>query len=132
VCLGGRAAEEVILDSMTSGASNDLEQANTIARTMVERLGMCGDDHLLIIKDGEVSPERKNRVENEVEKILKLCMAKARDIVKDNRKLHKAFLKALMKKNVLKKEELNEIAKKLGYTIEKLEITTTVEEEKDV
>ncbi len=38
--LGGRAAEEIVFDDITSGASNDIEQVTQMARTMVTRLGM--------------------------------------------------------------------------------------------
>ena len=40
VCMGGRAAEEVVFDSVTTGASNDIQQATNLARAMVTQYGM--------------------------------------------------------------------------------------------
>jgi cell division protease FtsH len=48
--LGGRAAEEVIFNTITSGASNDIEQATKLARAMVTRLGMSEEFDMMAIE----------------------------------------------------------------------------------
>ena len=121
VCLGGRAAEEIIANTISSGASNDLEKASQMARVMVERLGMVGDDNLLVpVGKEDFSADRKVFVEREANKILSSAMAQTKTLIRDNQKLHKAFYDALMDKTVLNKEDLNKIATGLDYKIEKL------------
>ena len=48
--MGGRAAEEVIFDRITSGASNDIEQATKIARAMVTRYGMSEEFDMMALE----------------------------------------------------------------------------------
>lgn len=119
VCLGGRAAEEVLLKTCSSGASNDLEQASHIARVMVEKLGMSGDENLMVAGK-TVSAERQASVEKQVNRILQDEMTRAKRIVQDEKKFHAAILKELLKQNVLHKPDLKKIAKELGKDIEKL------------
>ena len=82
--LGGRAAEELIFDDITSGASNDIEQVTRMARAMVTRLGMCtemglmtyGQKEELIFLGREISEQRDyseavaEQIDREVRKIV--------------------------------------------------------------
>lgn len=94
--MGGRAAEEIALGSITSGAANDIEQATKIARAMVTRFGMSeafdmmaletvnnpylgGDASLL------VSAETSARIDEEVLRLIKLAHGRATQILEENK-----------------------------------------------
>nr|WP_282936277.1 ATP-dependent zinc metalloprotease FtsH [Paenibacillus sp. RC67] len=118
--MGGRAAEEVIFQRITSGASNDIEQATKIARSMVTRFGMSeafdmmaletvnnpylgGDTSLL------VSADTASKIDDEVLTIIKDCHQNALRILEDNKeKLHE-ITKYLMEKETISGEEFMEI-----------------------
>ena len=78
---GGRCAEELIFDSITSGASNDIEQATRIARAMITRLG--GDTSLAC------SSETAAKIDEEVVTLIQKAHDEAKQLLKDNMgKLH--------------------------------------------
>lgn len=121
--MGGRAAEEIIFNSITSGASNDIEQATKIARAMVTRFGMSekfdmmaletvnnpylgGDTSLL------VSSETAAEIDKEILKIIKSCHQKALDILEENKeKLHE-ITKYLYERETITGEEFMDILNK--------------------
>lgn len=93
---GGRAAEQVVFDSVTTGASNDIEQATKIARSMVTQYGMSDELGLIGLEsienrylDGRAvlncGEETSARIDNEVMRILKECYEKALEMIKANR-----------------------------------------------
>jgi cell division protease FtsH len=110
--LGGRSAEEVALGSITSGASNDIEQATKIARAMVTRFGMSEEFDMMALETvtnqylgGDtsliVSGETASRIDAEVLKIIKLCHQRAINILEENKdKLHE-LTKVLLAKGFL-------------------------------
>ena len=97
---GGRAAEELVFGSYTSGASNDIEQATKIARSMVTRLGMSKNFDMMALEtvsnqylggDSSLicSPETASKIDEEVLDIIKKAHEKAINILKENTdKLH--------------------------------------------
>jgi cell division protease FtsH len=97
---GGRAAEELVFGTSTSGASNDIEQATKIARAMVTRLGMSKNFDMMALEtitnqylggDSSLacSPETASKIDEEVLVIIKNAHEKAINILKDNmEKLH--------------------------------------------
>ena len=103
---GGRAAEELIFGTFTSGASNDIEQATRLARAMVTRLGMSKEFDMMALETvsnqylgGDAalacSADTAARIDSEVLSIIKEAHAKATEILKkDEDKLHRlaAFL----------------------------------------
>ncbi len=103
---GGRAAEELIFGTFTSGASNDIEQATRLARAMVTRLGMSKEFDMMALETvsnqylgGDAalacSADTAARIDSEVLAIIKEAHAKATEILKkDEDKLHRlaAFL----------------------------------------
>lgn len=103
---GGRAAEELIFGSVTSGASNDIEQATKLARSMVTRLGMSDQFDMMALETvsnqylgGDASlacaEGTAERIDAEVLEIIKKAHAKATEILKQEEpKLHElaAFL----------------------------------------
>jgi cell division protease FtsH len=97
---GGRAAEELVFGTYTSGASNDIEQATKIARAMVTRLGMSKNFDMMALEtvsnqylggDSSLacSPETASKIDGEVLAIIKNAHEKAINILKENiEKLH--------------------------------------------
>ena len=99
--LAGRAAEELVFDTVTTGASNDIERATQMARAMVTRYGMSDAfDMMALEKDNNMylngrttmtcSDETGSRADAEVLAIIKGCHKKAQDILRENTEaLHK-------------------------------------------
>lgn len=92
---GGRAAEEIVFGSITSGASNDIEQATKIARAMVTRFGMSDTFDMMALETqtsqylgGDTaltcSSETSSRVDAEVLAIIKNAHQRAKDILTEN------------------------------------------------
>ena len=93
--LGGRAAEEIMFDDITSGASNDLERVTKLARRMVTRLGMSnklgpmvyGQKEELVFLGREISEQRDyseqvaQNIDNEVQEIVNFAYDKAKEIL---------------------------------------------------
>ncbi|WP_043934302.1 ATP-dependent zinc metalloprotease FtsH [Bacillus sp. EB01] len=114
--MGGRAAEELIFNSITSGASNDIEQATKIARAMVTRYGMSDEFGMMALETvnnpylgGDttllVSPETASKIDTEVLKIIKSCYQRAKQILEENQdKLHE-LTKYLLEKETISGEE---------------------------
>jgi len=108
--LGGRAAEEVIFNEMTSGASNDIEKATQLSRAMVVDFGMSplGPVNLGPQYDvdemgkaqwyepSQVSPAMQERVDKEISKIIDEAYKQAIEIVKKNKKKMDEVVKQLL------------------------------------
>lgn len=119
---GGRAAEEVVFDSITSGASNDIEKATAIARAMVTRYGMSEHFDMVALEqvtnpylsgDGSMvcSSETAARVDNEVGEIIRKAHAHAIEILKNNRDLMDKLAQHLMGKETITGDEFQQIVK---------------------
>jgi cell division protease FtsH len=118
--LAGRAAEELVFGAgaITSGAQNDLQQVNGIARKMVYQLGM-GDDTGLLIHDGEtgsLSPEAHARMDREVRDILARLYARTREVIAGNREALAALAVALLDRETVEGDEAVEIMDEAGMT----------------
>ena len=97
---GGRSAEELIFNTCTSGASNDIEKATQLARAMVTRYGMSSSFDMIALETvsnkylgGDASlacsPETAAKIDEEVNNIVKKAHAKALQILSENsEKLH--------------------------------------------
>ena len=94
--LGGRAAEEVVFDTVTTGASNDIEKATQIARAMITQYGMSEKFGLMSLEtveskylDGSArlncSDETAAMIDDEVKELLKECFAEAKKLLSENR-----------------------------------------------
>lgn len=124
--LGGRAAEQVIFNEMTSGASNDIAQSTKLARAMVIEWGMSslgpinygpdmglGDFGQMEWYEGaKVSPGMQGKIDNEVKKIVDECYKEALAIVKKERKTLDKVAQALLSKETIDKEEFEKIVGK--------------------
>ena len=131
--LGGRAAEELIFDDITSGASNDIEQVTRIARAMVTRLGMSaemgtmvyGQKEELIFLGREISEQRDysdaiaEQIDREVRKIVEEAYKQAKLLVKKYRKQLELVAQKLLEVESINREEFEKLfpppfAKKSG------------------
>ena len=121
--LGGRAAEEVVFNEMTSGASNDIAQATKIAHAMVSEFGMSdlgpinlGDDmgmgdfgQMEWYEGAKNSQAYMEKIDTEVKKILDTCYKAAVKLVREKRKLLDKVSEALMKKETLDRDDFEVI-----------------------
>ncbi|GAB6151339.1 ATP-dependent zinc metalloprotease FtsH [Desulfosporosinus burensis] len=117
---GGRAAEELVFGTFTSGASNDIEQATKIARSMVTRMGMSKNFDMMALETvnnpylgGDTSltcsAETAAKIDDEVLTIIKSAHKKAISILKENTdKLHE-LARYLLNKETITGEEFVEI-----------------------
>ena len=120
---GGRSAEELIFGSVTSGASNDIEQATKLARSMVTRLGMSETFDMTALETvsnqylgGDAalacSAETATKIDKEVVEIIRTAHEKAIGILKDNMdKLHE-LAKYLLEKETITGDEFMAILKR--------------------
>ena len=120
---GGRSAEELIFNSCTSGASNDIEQATKLARAMVTRYGMSSGFDMIALETvtnqylgGDASlacsPETASRIDDEVNSIVKQSHEKAVRILSENiEKLHE-LAHFLLERETITGEEFMEILNK--------------------
>ncbi len=119
---GGRAAEELVFKSITSGASNDIEQATKIARAMITRFGMSETFDMVALETvsgqylgGDASlacsPETAAQIDREVIAMVKDAHQKALTILKDNEaKLHE-LAEYLLEKETITGDEFMQILK---------------------
>ena len=120
VYTGGRAAEEVVFGEITTGASNDIEQATKLARAMITRYGMSEDFDMTAMETvnnqylgGDTSlacsPETQKEIDEKVVAIVKEQHAKAVEILKQNRKKLDELAAYLYEKETITGEEFMEI-----------------------
>lgn len=119
VSLGGRIAEEMIFGDVTTGASQDIKQATSTARSMVTRYGMSeslgminydtDDDEVFIGRDlahtRSYSESVASRIDEEVKKIVDSCYEKAHSILEENRDVLEQSAQLLMEKEKITREE---------------------------
>ncbi|CAG1015940.1 partial cell division protease FtsH, partial [Anaerolineales bacterium] len=123
MALGGRAAEELIFDDITSGASNDIEQVTRMARAMVTRLGMSpemgtltyGQKEEMIFLGREISEQRDyseavaEQIDREVRKIVEDSYKLAKSLVKKYRKQLDTVAQKLLEVESITREEFEQI-----------------------
>src|SRR5450830_1270505 len=120
---GGRIAEEVFMNQMTTGASNDFERATHIARDMVTRYGMTDALGPMVYAENEgevflgrsvtktttMSEETMQKVDAEVRRIIDQQYSLARKLIEDNRDKMHAMAKALLEWETIDSEQLDDI-----------------------
>jgi cell division protease FtsH len=120
VLCGGRAAEEVVFNSITTGASNDIERATEIARNMVTRYGMSDNFGMMALQTGgnsylgepgrsTCSPETARLVDEEIKEIIAKAYKRAKDILVENRDKLDELAEFLLEKETISGEEFMEI-----------------------
>ena len=121
--MGGRVAEEIIFEDVTTGASNDLEQATNIARTMVTRYGMSrklgprtfGKREELVFLGREISEQRDysdkvaQDIDEEVFDLVEHAYKTATKVITDNRTKLAQLARHLIAHETVEGDELNEI-----------------------
>ena len=126
--LGGRAAEEIVFNDITSGASNDLERVTRMARSMVTRLGMSeelgpmvyGQKEELIFLGREISEQRDyseqvaQLIDKEVRRLINDAYEKAKNIIIQHREKLDAIANRLLEIETLSKDEFESIFPPIG------------------
>ena len=107
VLFGGRAAEQIIFNEISSGAKDDLKKANSIAFEMVCELGMSKLGN--ITYDENIIRNCFTEVNHEVKTIIDECYEDAKRIIEENSDILKALAIALIEKEILSKEEIDGI-----------------------
>ena len=118
--LGGRAAEEIVFDTVTSGAANDIEKATNIARQMITRMGMSEKFGLIALEtvesqylDGRSSLNCAERtaaeIDQEVMKMLKEAYEEALTLLRDNREIMDKLAEHLIEKETITGKEFMKI-----------------------
>ena len=119
VDLGGRVAEELVFDDITTGASQDIKQATSIARSMVTKYGMSekiglinygsDDEEVFIGRDlahtRSYGEQVAGQIDEEVKRIVDECYAKARELINANRKVLDACAGLLLEKEKITRDE---------------------------
>ncbi len=122
VLFGGRIAEELFMNQMTTGASNDFERATQMARDMVTRYGMSdllgpmvyaeneGEIFLgrSITKTTHVSEDTMRKVDAEIRRVIDEQYAVARKLLEDNRNTVEAMAKALLELETIDSEQIDD------------------------
>lgn len=123
ILLGGRAAEEILFEEVTTGASDDLSRATSYARKMVAQLGMSErlgpisvhteEDEVFLGRDisrhKNISEDLARAIDEEVSKLIRDSYQKAKDIIKDHLKEMHALVERLLEKEVVEAKEIDEI-----------------------
>jgi len=108
MCMGGRAAEMLVCDVMTSGASSDFSQATNRAFNMVSRFGMSDALGFAIYDSAYMSNETKTKIDVEVAKILEEQYHRAYKMLVDNRDKLEIIAQMLLVKEVVDAAEIYE------------------------
>lgn len=123
VSLGGRIAEEIIFDDITTGASQDIKQATATAKSMVTKYGMSeklglicygnDDDEVFIGRDlahtRAYADGTASEIDAEVKKIVSQCYMKAKEIIIENRDVLEKSAKLLIEKEKIGQEEFESL-----------------------
>ena len=123
ILLGGRAAEEILFEEITTGASDDLSRATSYARKMVAQLGMSDrlgpiavqteEDEVFLGRDisrhKNISEDLARAIDEEVSKLVRDSYQKAKDIIKDHLKEMHTLIDRLLEKEVVDAKEIDEI-----------------------
>jgi cell division protease FtsH len=129
--LGGRAAEEIVFDEISTGAHNDLARATDIARSMVKEYGMSEKIGQVYFAQGQrskfmnIMPEGQENysqataelIDQEVRDIITTQYAAARDILRDKRDILDEAAQALLEKEVIGGDELKKLMDKVGVGV---------------
>ncbi len=144
--MGGRCAEELVFEEITTGASNDLKKATELARQMVTKFGMSrdlgpltfGKPHHQVFLGRDIAEERNysedvaNKIDLEVREIADTCYREAYGILEENRELLDSIAKALLEREVIEEEDLNALMEgKYQQRLDELERLRKEKEEEE-
>ena len=117
--LGGRAAEEIVFEEITTGASNDIEKVTATAKQMVMRFGMSdklgprvfGHDHGMpflgreFSSEPDYSDEIAREIDDEIRRIVESAHQQAKDILAEHREMLTTISEILLKRETIEREE---------------------------
>ncbi len=137
---GGRAAEQIIFNSITTGASNDIEKATELARAMVTQYGMTDEFGLICLEsvenkylDGRTvmncADSTASQVDQVVMKLLKECYRKAEELLSANKEVLDKIAEFLYEKETITGKEFMEIYHKVTKGEDEALIESSVTEE---
>jgi cell division protease FtsH len=123
MAMGGRVAEVLVFDEVTTGAGNDLEQATEIARTMVTRYGMSeklgprtfGKREELVFLGREISERRDygdsvaQTIDEEVHRLIDTAQQTAREVLVEHRSRLERISKYLLEHETIDEDQVNEV-----------------------
>lgn len=123
ILLGGRAAEEILFEEITTGASDDLSRATAYARKMVAQLGMSErlgpiavhteEDEVFLGRDisrhKNISEDLARAIDEEVSKLIRDSYQKAKDIIRNHLEEMHTLIDRLLEKEVVEAKEIDEI-----------------------
>ncbi len=121
ILFGGRIAEEIFMNQMSTGASNDFERATKLARAMVTRFGMSESLGTMVYEDSDqdsyfgrmssktVSEATQQKVDTEIRNILDQQYAMSRSLLERNRDKVEAMAKALLEWETIDADQINDI-----------------------
>ncbi len=126
IAMGGRAAEDIIFDEVTTGASNDIQQATDTVRNMICRWGMSksfgpivfGSDNQMNVlgrdigKDREYSEKTATEIDEEMRKTIKYHDEKAKKLLRDNIEVLHKIVEVLMKEETIDGSYIIKLLKK--------------------
>lgn len=130
MALGGRAAEELVFDSVTTGAANDIEQATAYVRNMITMYGMSDEFGLMALEtvENQYLDGRKvlncadataAQIDQVVKETLKKCYEQAKQMLSENREVMDRLAEFLIKEETITGKEFMEIFHK--YRLEQME-----------
>lgn len=139
--LGGRAAEEIVFDTVTTGASNDIEKATEIARAMITQYGMSDRFGLMSLEtveskylDGSArlncSDETAAIIDEEVKKLLKECFDEAKELLAGNRDVLDELAKYLYDEETITGKEFMKIFRRVKGIPEPVDTSNMTKSEK--
>ena len=139
--LAGRASEELFLDDITTGASDDFKRATELARSMVTEYGMSdlgpmryesSSENVFLGRDYNKTKNYSDQVALEIDqasrKIINECYENAKKILKENKKLVMQLANTLIEKETITKEEIDQVVKN-GKLVDNKEEKENQEEE---
>ena len=111
VCLAGRVAEKLFTDSINAGAYSDLQEATQKAFNVVSKYGMLEFGQNRSYTDDTTNEKVKNRINEEIDKLIKLAEKRAEEIISVNYDVLQTLVESLMKNGIVGPIQLKEIFK---------------------
>ncbi|MCK4601445.1 MAG: AAA family ATPase, partial [Phycisphaerae bacterium] len=144
MALGGRAAEEIFCDDITSGAQSDIEESTRLARYMVTRWGMSdelgpidfskGNENPFLPQEGvysKISEDTAQRVDKAINSIIGECMERARSVIGENQDKTRSIAEALLRYETLDAVDVDWLLEGKDLTERKAVIGQAVDEVAD-
>ena len=127
VALGGRVAEEIVFNRISTGAANDIKQATDVSQKMVRSWGMSdelgplsyakGEEHIFlgreIAQHRDYSEETAKKIDSEIKKLIENAYNRAKKVIKENIDILHALAESLLEKETVLGKELDELIRSM-------------------